>query len=66
MQVHAFGESHSENNTVEFVPSAFAAYLITENFFPGKHEPYTVLEFQGQACFKMKFHFEIITDSYVV
>lgn len=34
--MHAFGESHSENNLVEFVPlSICKAYLITENFFPG-------------------------------
>lgn len=54
--MHAFGESHSENNLVEFVPSAFAKPN-HRKLSRQRHEPYTVLEFQGQACFKMKFHF---------
>ena len=34
MQVHGFGESHSENNLVKFVSlSICQAYLITETFF---------------------------------
>lgn len=68
MQVHAFGESHCKKQPgrVCFPQHLQSLFNHRKLFSRQHHEPYTVQEFQGEACFKMKFYFEIITDSYAV
>ena len=66
MQIQGSGESYSKNNLVSFVYlSICQSYLITETLFSG-HEYYTVLAFQEETYFKIKFYFEIIAYSHAV